>query len=82
MSAAAHGIDTALAARKLGPTTVAKAAAKRTAKGVLHQWAGAPVHAGGAAGGSGAPKPGCGGGGGAQLGAGGGGAASQAKLTP
>ncbi len=40
MTAAGHGADAWFAARKLGVKTVAKSAAKRTAKGVIHKWAG------------------------------------------
>lgn len=40
MNAAGHSADALYAVRKIGVKTVAKAAAKTTAKGVLHQWAG------------------------------------------
>ncbi|KAL4437812.1 hypothetical protein ABPG77_005724 [Micractinium sp. CCAP 211/92] len=40
MTAAGHGADAWFAARKLGVKTVAKSAAKKTAKGVIHKWAG------------------------------------------
>lgn len=40
MTAAGHGADAWFAARKLGVKTVAKSAAKRTAKGVIHKWSG------------------------------------------
>lgn len=38
-----HGVrcSSLIAVRKLGAKTVAKAAAKRTATGVIHKWAGA-----------------------------------------
>ncbi|KAL4419692.1 hypothetical protein ABPG75_006790 [Micractinium tetrahymenae] len=41
MTAAGHGTDAWFAVRKLGVKTVAKSAAKKTAKGVIHKWAGA-----------------------------------------
>lgn len=40
MNAAGQGADAWFAARKLGVKTVAKSAAKKTARGVIHKWAG------------------------------------------
>lgn len=40
MNAAGYTAEAAFAARKIGVKTVAKAAAKKTAKGVIHKWAG------------------------------------------
>lgn len=41
MNAAGYTADAALAARKIGVRALAKGAAKSTAKGVMHKWAGA-----------------------------------------
>ena len=40
MNAAGYTAGTVLAARRLGPRTVARAAARKTARGVIRQWAG------------------------------------------
>ncbi|KAI7839216.1 hypothetical protein COHA_007029 [Chlorella ohadii] len=50
MNAAGYTAEAAFSARKIGVKTVAKAAAKKTAKGVIHKWAG--MDSSGAGGGS------------------------------
>lgn len=57
MNAAGHGADAMLAARKLGVRTIAKSAAKSTAKGVIRHWGSSDTAgaAAGASGGSAAP---------------------------